>query len=220
VVQWCSTSRTGEHRAHKLSSLIVHCYQAHTRMGVSASNTFARKTLRGFSRKKAKTQNFGLLRCHNSPQRFRTRAQSRCNRCTITQGSPTNQNRNSRKRASRMFQVAVRKSSGQVGWKEIIDERDNRYGRLVVSCFARMQNERAYWECDCDCGNVVAVSGSALRRGTTKSCGCLRVDTSRDWMRKSRHTFKTSWHQCARGTDGRFKSKSKVVISNGSTFRD
>lgn len=31
----------------------------------------------------------------------------------------------------------------------------------------------ATWLCKCECGAVVAVTGHALRSGTTKSCGCL-----------------------------------------------
>ena len=32
----------------------------------------------------------------------------------------------------------------------------------------------AYWICKCDCGNIVEVSGTNLRTGNTKSCGCLK----------------------------------------------
>ncbi len=31
-----------------------------------------------------------------------------------------------------------------------------------------------YWYCKCVCGNERAISGSALRNGHTKSCGCIR----------------------------------------------
>lgn len=35
-------------------------------------------------------------------------------------------------------------------------------------------NGKAYWNCLCDCGNRTIVSGSNLRNGAVKSCGCLR----------------------------------------------
>lgn len=35
------------------------------------------------------------------------------------------------------------------------------------------------WLCRCECGRRATVTGRALRLGRSKSCGCLRVDTSR-----------------------------------------
>ena len=35
------------------------------------------------------------------------------------------------------------------------------------------------WECECKCGNVCEVSGSCLRSGNTKSCGCLNKEMSK-----------------------------------------
>lgn len=32
-----------------------------------------------------------------------------------------------------------------------------------------------YWKCKCDCGNEVVRSGSSLRNGDTKSCGCNKI---------------------------------------------
>ena len=51
-----------------------------------------------------------------------------------------------------------------------------RFGRLVV--VERDKNKKdigrnAHWRCLCDCGNEVTVLGPSLRRGATKSCGCL-----------------------------------------------
>lgn len=56
----------------------------------------------------------------------------------------------------------------------IIDETGHRYGRLVV--LERYPTDRSdvYWKCRCDCGMEIAVRGSNLRYGRTRSCGCLR----------------------------------------------
>jgi len=53
------------------------------------------------------------------------------------------------------------------------------FGRLTVLHSAGSCNGRAYWFCQCSCGAQKAVSSSSLRRGSTRSCGCLVVDTSR-----------------------------------------
>lgn len=34
----------------------------------------------------------------------------------------------------------------------------------------------SYWNCKCQCGNIISVSYSNLTNGTTQSCGCLRKD--------------------------------------------
>ena len=36
------------------------------------------------------------------------------------------------------------------------------------------KDRHCYWLCQCECGNQVAVVGTSLRNGITKSCGCLR----------------------------------------------
>jgi len=57
-----------------------------------------------------------------------------------------------------------------------IDLTGNRYGRLVVISEAERVGENRRWVCKCDCGNEVTVYGSSLKRGRTKSCGCLRKE--------------------------------------------
>jgi len=54
-----------------------------------------------------------------------------------------------------------------------------RSGRLLVKRFAYINNHRACWECLCDCGNKIVVTGKNLRNGNTKSCGCLNIDKIR-----------------------------------------
>ena len=51
-----------------------------------------------------------------------------------------------------------------------------RFGRLTVTAEAPRQNNYRHAVCCCDCGVVKTVSLANLRKGTTKSCGCLRVD--------------------------------------------
>ena len=55
------------------------------------------------------------------------------------------------------------------------DMTGQRFGRLSVLGRAGITPYgEATWRCQCDCGGIVFVAGSSLRRGHTKSCGCLR----------------------------------------------
>lgn len=40
--------------------------------------------------------------------------------------------------------------------------------------------KEALWECQCVCGNTVKVTSNSLKRGSTKSCGCLQKETQRE----------------------------------------
>lgn len=50
-----------------------------------------------------------------------------------------------------------------------------RFSRLTVVKFYEVDEKTRLlkWECICDCGNKTIVKGSLLKRGRTKSCGCL-----------------------------------------------
>jgi 5-methylcytosine-specific restriction endonuclease McrA len=48
-----------------------------------------------------------------------------------------------------------------------------RFHKLVVLHLTEKVHGRTAWQCQCDCGNLVAVSSNALKRSNTKSCGCL-----------------------------------------------
>lgn len=56
------------------------------------------------------------------------------------------------------------------------DEIGNIYGYLTVIGKAPSINGRAYWMCECVCGNKVAVRATSLRSGNTRSCGCLHKE--------------------------------------------
>lgn len=55
-----------------------------------------------------------------------------------------------------------------------------KFGRLTVleECKDRAKNGKIIYHCQCDCGNVTDVIGDNLRRGITKSCGCLVKETT------------------------------------------
>lgn len=63
-----------------------------------------------------------------------------------------------------------------------IDETGKKYGRLYVDSFAYAKKSgngtRCIWNCVCDCGNRIQVDGYLMRKGITKSCGCLRSELS------------------------------------------
>ena len=64
------------------------------------------------------------------------------------------------------------------GGKNIINEIGNKYGLLIVLSRAEHpttdHSTDAFWLCQCECGNQIVVSGSRLRSGNTKSCGCIK----------------------------------------------
>ena len=56
----------------------------------------------------------------------------------------------------------------------LIDITNNKYGKLtVIKRVENDKNNRAQWLCQCECGNTVIYTGTTLRKGKAKSCGCL-----------------------------------------------
>lgn len=78
---------------------------------------------------------------------------------------------------------------------------NQRFGRLIV--LEDLGIERVgsttyrYWGCVCDCGNKVAVRGTPLVKGITKSCGCLHREVSgQQATRRNRKEFgRDAWFQ-------------------------
>lgn len=76
-----------------------------------------------------------------------------------------------------MMQYRVRDMTGQT------------FGRLTVKAFRGTNKRRcALWECSCSCGHIVVVSSESLRKGNTKSCGCLHKDYVLRYMYKHGET--------------------------------
>lgn len=60
--------------------------------------------------------------------------------------------------------------------KDITGEK---FGRLMAikRVGSNPKNKLAKWLCKCECGKEKIVEGHYLRRGSTKSCGCLNTET-------------------------------------------
>ena len=76
-----------------------------------------------------------------------------------------------------------------------IDLMGQRFGRLVVIERAgTSKNGQVIWRCLCDCGKEADVLSISLRRGLTRSCGCLSREkvsertTARNTIHGARHT--------------------------------
>lgn len=57
------------------------------------------------------------------------------------------------------------------------DRTRERYGRLMVLGLGEPHNGLVAWDCLCDCGKLITVTGNHLGSGGTRSCGCLVKDT-------------------------------------------
>src|SRR5216683_5015697 len=63
------------------------------------------------------------------------------------------------------------------------DDLKNRvFGRLLVieKSDIRKRDGMQMWKCQCDCGSIKDVSAECLKRGRSRSCGCLNIERSRE----------------------------------------
>ena len=51
---------------------------------------------------------------------------------------------------------------------------DKKYGRLLVTKFSHKDKKYYYWECLCDCGNIIIIPTGNL--GKQVSCGCYKKE--------------------------------------------
>jgi len=74
--------------------------------------------------------------------------------------------------------------------RKIIDLTGQRFTRLVVlKQNGRSKSRDVIWLCKCDCGKETSATGVDLKRGTTKSCGCLRIEKYKTNNLKHGHTI-------------------------------
>ena len=71
-----------------------------------------------------------------------------------------------------------------------IDLTWQRFGRLVairqIPMPYNIKYHTAWWELQCDCGNLHSASAGNLKNGKVKSCGCLRAEKCRETGKKNK----------------------------------
>lgn len=75
------------------------------------------------------------------------------------------------------------------------------FGRLTVirHLGTDLKRQHHYWECECECGNIVAKASGPLTRGGTQSCGCyaLLVRTKHGQYRTPEyHIYASARNRC------------------------
>lgn len=65
-----------------------------------------------------------------------------------------------------------RKTSSRRNQINIGDE----FGRLIVINYSHYEKGERFMTCECECGKLVKIRSSSLRRGQTKSCGCYKSE--------------------------------------------
>ena len=73
--------------------------------------------------------------------------------------------------------------------QRILNLAGQQFGRLKALRIVGRYCGSCVWDCRCDCGETANVPASSLRRGSTRSCGCLRRETGA--ARKKWNTGKT-----------------------------
>ena len=61
---------------------------------------------------------------------------------------------------------------------KLIDLTNQQFGRWTVleRDLKHYPDKKVRWICQCSCGNIKTVTGETLRRGQSKSCGCLQKE--------------------------------------------
>ena len=73
-----------------------------------------------------------------------------------------------------------------------IDITNQKFGKLIALERAPSRNNKTYWKCLCDCGNICEIQTNALKTGHTMSCGCISSQGEEKialWLQKNNILF-------------------------------
>lgn len=92
----------------------------------------------------------------------------------------------------------------------LVDVSGQRFGFLVVTGRARGTSGAFGWTVRCDCGRDAWASGSALRKGAKRSCGCqhrrLQSEAKRSHGRSGTPIYRVYYAMVQRCTDAKARS--------------
>lgn len=83
-----------------------------------------------------------------------------------------------------------------------VDIHEQRFGKVIAiePTTTRTKSGEIIWKCQCDCGNVFFTRVGSLRYGSTKSCGCTRIEkVTSNPPRKTHGESKTRLYRVWRG---------------------
>lgn len=101
---------------------------------------------------------------------------------------------------------------------------NQRFGRLLVLEEDTVQpktHREKQWFCLCDCGNTTVTRSYLLRKGITKSCGCLRVDTIKNvdtakhgyYNTRTYHSWEGMKQRCLNPNSTRYSTYGAVGVT-------
>lgn len=67
---------------------------------------------------------------------------------------------------------------GEGRFRDLIGQKFNKL--TVIEYVGKTKNGVSKWKCLCDCGKIIIVSGGNLKNGNTKSCGCFKIQKSKE----------------------------------------
>lgn len=87
-----------------------------------------------------------------------------------------------------MNKYIITKNGGHKA-RDLVGQKFNRL--TVIERALNTKSGNAQWKCLCECGNTTVVQSYKLRKGITKSCGCLVVETMKERQSKENsHTIR------------------------------
>ena len=103
--------------------------------------------------------------------------------------------------------------------RPVLDLGGLRFGRLVAQIYV-VRNKAAVWLCQCDCGNEKWVPALGLRKGTSRSCGCLRSELTAERNRThgatdspTYNTWRAMHDRCSRPSHKSFHSYGAIGVT-------